>query len=113
MARFPTARVRIRRKRTIRGSDQDQTGMGSVSCCLSGDPVSLVWTAAAPHEAVGLLFAGNRMISSESPVREVRTLGAMNWERKRGQDGDSDDLASMSGRGFGFAIGPCETRISG
>ena len=33
---------------------------GSVSFCLSGDSGSLVWTSAVPHEAVGLLFAGNR-----------------------------------------------------
>ena len=33
---------------------------GSVSFCLGGDSGSLVWTAAVPHAAVGLLFAGNR-----------------------------------------------------
>ena len=26
---------------------------------------------------------------------------------------DSDDLTSLSGRGCGFAKGPCDTRISG
>ena len=29
-----------------------------------------------------------RMISNESPVREIRMLGSMSGERKRGQGGD-------------------------
>ena len=33
---------------------------GSVSFCHGGDSGALVWTSAVPHEAVGLLFAGNR-----------------------------------------------------
>ena len=33
---------------------------GSGSFSRDGDSGSLVWTAAAPHAAVGLLFAGNR-----------------------------------------------------
>ena len=34
------------------------------------------------------LRVGESMISSESPVREIRTLGSMSGERKRGQGGD-------------------------
>ena len=33
---------------------------GSLSFCHGGDSGSLVWTSAVQHEAVGLLFAGNR-----------------------------------------------------
>ena len=34
------------------------------------------------------LRVGESMISSESPVREIRTLGSMSGERKRGQGGE-------------------------
>ena len=50
---------------------------GSGSFSRDGDSGSLVWTAAAPHAAVGLLFAGNRTgsLTLANPIGAV--LGAL------------------------------------
>ena len=48
----------------------------------------------------GRLRVGERMISNESPVREIRTLGSMSGERKRGRSGVRGTAGMTLGAGI-------------
>ena len=55
----------------------------------------------APERADGQLCVGEGMISNESPVPAIRTLGSMRGEGKRGQGGDrgTGTMAKAAGNG--------------
>lgn len=58
-------------------------------------PAARLW----PERWKAQLRVGESMISNESPVREIRTLGSIRVEGKRGQGGDlgNGTLAKAAG----------------
>ena len=75
---------------------------GEVGCVDGHSP--LIWP--------GGERTGRARLSRDSPASRRGTRQLVYFTSRLPQPA-SDDLTSLSGRGYGFAIGPCETRISG
>ena len=52
------------------------------------------------------------MLSNESPVRKVRTLGSMHGERKRGQGGDRGTGTMAKAARISLPLRPQQVRLS-
>ena len=60
---------------------------GGVRALPGREAVARLWLG-TPEDAQAQLRVSEGMVSNESRVREVRTLGSMSGERKRGQGGE-------------------------
>ena len=65
-----------------------------------------------PEGADSQLCGGESMISNESPVWKVRTLGSMSRERKRGQGGDRGTGTMAKALGNCYSLHPRQVRLS-
>ena len=65
-----------------------------------------------PEGADSQLCGGESMISNESPVWKVRTLGSMSRERKRGQGGDRGTGTVAKAVGNCYSLHPRQVRLS-
>ena len=58
------------------------------------------------------LRVGESMLSNESPVRKIRTLGSMHGEVKRGQAGDRGTGSMAKAAGISLPLRPQRVRLS-
>ena len=58
------------------------------------------------------LRVAESMLSNESPVRKVRTLGSMHGDRKRGQGGDRGTGTMAKAAGISLPLRPQQVRLA-